>query len=384
MKHASQTDFGRQANIVLSSGAVSSPQDKWALLAALTDAANIYELNHRTLGVLKALLSFWPDRELSPAPNSCIVFPSNRTLASRLNGMPESTLRRHLSQLVKLGIVSRHDSPNQKRYARRISGALAQAYGFDLSPLARHADHLMEQACLERQAQEKLMILRDNIAQQRQELITAGGDTELTEQARLILRRKPQYDQLQALQAQLGDALNQHPRSCPEAKNTPAFVECTSPEMSGTDTQNERHIQDSIKQSFDSEKAENIRSEKTDPISAAAQDEMQNKKQPSLTLGHVLERCKEGLSFFPDPVRNWSDLVYLADRLAPMLGIDQPVLAQAKHIMGSNVAAISLLCILERATEIRSPGAYLRRLTQKAAMDGFSVVPMLSALKPVH
>lgn len=384
MKHASQTDFGRQATAALSSSVETSPQDKWVLLTALSEAANLYELNHRTLSVLKALLSFWPDRELSPAPNSCIVFPSNRTLATRLNGMPESTLRRHLSQLVKLGIVSRHDSPNQKRYARRVTGALEQAYGFDLSPLARHADHLLEQASLQRQAYERLMVLRDRVAQQRQDLLGLQGETALTEHARLVLRRKPQHDQLQALHVQLDDALLQADTSSLNSEDTPAFIQCASPEMSSTDDQNERHIQDSIKQSFDSERSEKNELEKADPVETHSAQDMKTAKQQLLTLSQVLEHCKECQSFFPAPVRSWSDLISLADRLAPMLGIDQPVMAQAKQLMGASTAAVSLLCILERASEIRCPGAYLRRLAQKAAMGGFSVVPMLSALKAVR
>ena len=70
------------------------PVDKWQILDALSAAAEEFELNHRTLSVLRALITFLPAREITAELNSCIVFPSNRTLSERLHGMPESTLRR--------------------------------------------------------------------------------------------------------------------------------------------------------------------------------------------------------------------------------------------------------------------------------------------------
>ena len=62
------------------------------------------------------------------------MFPSNRKLMERLNGMPESTLRRHLASLAEIGIVTRKNSPNRKRYARRAGEGALMAFGFDLSP----------------------------------------------------------------------------------------------------------------------------------------------------------------------------------------------------------------------------------------------------------
>lgn len=96
--------------------------------------AEEFDLTRRTLSVLKALMTFLPDRAIAETSGRAIVFPANRTLAKRLNGMPESTLRRHLSRLATLGIVERRDSPNRQRYARRCGGDVQMASGFDLSP----------------------------------------------------------------------------------------------------------------------------------------------------------------------------------------------------------------------------------------------------------
>ncbi|WP_368040322.1 helix-turn-helix domain-containing protein [Ruegeria atlantica] len=70
------------------------------MLSALTTASADFDISHRTLTVLKALLTFLPDRDIPTEPGMAVVFPANRTLSERLNGMPESTLRRHLARLV--------------------------------------------------------------------------------------------------------------------------------------------------------------------------------------------------------------------------------------------------------------------------------------------
>ena len=103
-------------------------------------------------------------------------------------------------------------------------------------------------------------------------------------------------------------------------------------------------------------------------------------KDQSVSLGQVLSTCKEHQSFFPEPLLNWADVERISDKIVPMLGIDQPVMIDAKRIMGREAAAITVLCMLEKASAIRSPGAYLRRLTQMARDGAFSLKPMVMAL----
>ncbi|TGR72797.1 replication initiation protein RepC, partial [Mesorhizobium sp. M1C.F.Ca.ET.193.01.1.1] len=85
-----------------------------------------------------------------------VVFPSNEQLIRRANGMPATTLRRHIAVLVDCGLIIRRDSPNGKRFARKgQSGAIEQAYGFDLSPILTRAEEfreLAEAVAIERKA----------------------------------------------------------------------------------------------------------------------------------------------------------------------------------------------------------------------------------------
>ncbi len=369
MKHASQIEFGRPVEVV--------PQrqngiDKWAVLADLTEAAEEFGLNHRTLGVLKALLSFLPGRVIEEGQGRAIVFPSNRTLSARLNGMPESTLRRHLARLVQAGIVSRHDSPNRKRYARRIRGAVALAYGFDLSPLRDHAGRISTAAEAARERRERLAALRDHALALRAALLERAGEGEGTvaDEARRLLRRKLDEHALLALIDRLRAALGEADRPVDNADE----AICTSEETSGPNARNERHKQDSGEKDSESES----HSTRTPTVSKRIKDGICNEE---IGLGQVLRTCTSFRSFFPDRVRGWRDLHDIALRIAPMMGIDHNVAIEAQERMGQPAATVAVLCILERMAEIRSPGAYLRRLTQLAEQGKFSVARMLGAVQ---
>ena len=95
--------------------------DKWQVYRSLCEGKSIVGVGDRALAVLNALLSFYPDSELSEE-NGLVVFPSNAQLSLRAHGMADATLRRHLAALVGCGLIIRRDSPNGKRYARKGRG----------------------------------------------------------------------------------------------------------------------------------------------------------------------------------------------------------------------------------------------------------------------
>lgn len=323
MKQDHQTSFGRR-NTPVPAQEATELCDKWQLLNTLTQAAETFGLNHRTLSVLRALLSFHPDRVVSTQPRSCIVFPANRTISSRLGGMPESTLRRHLAALVASGIVSRHDSANRKRFAR----GQHLAFGFDLSPLAQLAPRIAKAAIAAEQQREILQAHRAELGALRQQLIDLDGPSELTEQSFKILRRKPVAEDLIAAITALKEVLG-------------------SLKMSVTNIQNGRHTE-----------KENI------TISEEhAEPKAEITNLPSFE--QVVLHCSEYQSFFPEPVRDWQDLSRIAYAIAPMIGIEAPVYAQALDQLGPKAAIAVTLSMLESLSDIRNPGGYLRSLVQQ-------------------
>ncbi|WP_295316672.1 plasmid replication protein RepC, partial [Roseobacter sp.] len=166
-----------------------TPVNKWDVLRNLGPVRQSFGLSDRALVVLQALLSFHPETDLGAGDGGMIVFPSNASICARLNGMPCSTMRRHLADLVRAGLILRRDSPNGKRFARRGQGELL-AFGFDLTPLVRRADEIAERAEEARAAEEQLRRLRLSVSVMRRDLAGLGewlreqqGDDQMTRNA---------------------------------------------------------------------------------------------------------------------------------------------------------------------------------------------------------
>lgn len=113
---------------------------------------------------------------------------------------------------------------------------------------------------------------------------------------------------------------------------------------------------------------------------ASGQAEEDDRNLPRIPLGLVLSVCTEIQSYSDDRVRHWHQLVRAADVVRPMMGISPSAWEEAKSAMGPEQAAVVLAAMLERFTDIRSPGGYLRSLTAKADAGAFSCGPMVMAL----
>lgn len=394
MKHFALTPFGGQpvtAAHLAALDAVRQPPaprarlDKWSIFNDLRSARKSFGLSDRDLSVLYALLTFLPGTELSPEA-ALTVFPSNRALAERAHGMAESTLRRHLAALVAAGMIWRNDSPNGKRFARRdASGALSQAYGFDLAPLYHRAaeitcraEALEEAARQQHLARERLVLtLRDASKLLAHALATGRRSEAATEEATLAsiragLRRK--LDLADLLQMQ--DAA--------QAILTSIYPEAfATAELSASAAQNERHHSNSDKELIDLEQTERQLRDPAPMQSPAAENQTApqgNQTAPCLPLALVLSACPELAPYSAEPPRNWRELETTAATLRGMMGIPQSVWSEARSAMGPENASITLAAILQRFSKISNPAGYLRSLSRRAAAGAFSPVRMILAL----
>ncbi|PZP55049.1 MAG: replication initiation protein RepC, partial [Delftia acidovorans] len=144
--------------------------DKWKVFRDACEARAVLGIQDRALAVLDALLTFYPDNELSE-DRGLVVFPSNDQLAVRAHGIAGTTLRRQLAALVDAGLIQRKDSANGKRYARKDeTGAIEEAFGFSLAPLLARAEelaHAAQQVAAERKrfriTKEALSICRRDV-----------------------------------------------------------------------------------------------------------------------------------------------------------------------------------------------------------------------------
>jgi len=372
--------------------------NKWEVLRELAAARVAFGLSDRDLTVLQALVSFHQATILGGNDSELIVHPSNKAICERLNGMPCSTMRRHLSNLVQTGFVVRRDSPNGKRYARRY-GDEKVAFGFDLSPLVRRFQEVCEAAEAVRAAEERYKRLRATVSLMRRDLAglaeygsSLRPDLGLWDQFSDLavltardLRRKLEMADLKQIEKALGAALDQ-------ARDL--LGDGNTENMSTNDAISEQHYQNSNKNLYDLEpRLEKARDpgKALERVDAGVRvdrredegdppQEPEDQLMPNIPLGLVLASCQEFKSYAEQPVRHWHDLVRVADIVRPMMGISPSAWDEAKRYMGPEEASVVVVAMLERFGDIRSPGGYLRSLSAKAAIGEFSCGPMIMAL----
>ena len=383
MEHISTTPFGRRP---VSAGQLAAQQmleapipdtvpDKWTIIKELTAARLAFGVTDRDLAVLHALVSFHPHDSLAEGEGT-IVFPSNAALSERAHGMAESTLRRHLAALVNAQLIIRHDSPNGKRYAARgVDGGIDRAFGFDLRPLLVRLPEIGQAAREARAAALRLKRLREAVVLRLRDaakLIAFGKEEaegnwdQVEDRLKLVqrsLRRKLYADELNELNL-IADQLL--------ADVNVILSHTKSENMSGNDVVFERHLQYS-----------NIKHSDSEPSLEkewAAEVEPSPQAKPKLPLYLVVKACPDLNDYIPAGIHSWPELVTAANFIRPMLGISDDAWRRAEAAMGREAAAITVVGILQRASEIRSPGGYLRALTSKAESGAFSPGPMIMAL----
>ncbi|MBP2449800.1 replication initiation protein RepC [Rhizobium leguminosarum] len=416
------TPFGRRA---MSLGMLANQQlagaiepgmkrSKWKLFRAICEARPALGVTDRALTVLDALLTFYPDDEIS-VEKGLIVFPSNAQLSLRARGMTPATLRRHLAVLVEAGLIVRKDSANGKRYARRDrEGEVDEAFGFSVAPLLARAaeiEGLAAQAITEREllraTRERLTVCRRDLSK----LIAAAveeevsGDWEgIAAMFRALVFRIPRVPTVEKLVPLLDEmALLRE-----EVVNM-LEIQIKTQRIDANESQIERHIQNSNPESInelepafeekqgarvvvdrngDAEPSDERQVKERPPSSKAAATDIFGAIRPgagpglkSFPLGLVLQACPQILDYGPGgTIGNWRDLMSAAVVVRSMLGVSPSAYEEACAGMGPENAATVIACILERGGHINSAGGYLRDLTRRTEKGEFAIGPMLMAL----
>ncbi len=384
ISHAHLRVFERPETPVL-----GKPVNKWELLRELSKAQAVFGVTERDLTVLQGLLSFFPDDALG-GNAEMVVFPSNKAICERLNGMPCSTMRRHLTRLVETGFLLRRDSPNGKRYVRK-QGDDRVAFGFDLSALHARAEEVARAAEAVREAEERVRRLREVVSLMRRDLAALAEFGEQIHPGRGLwdqfrdkaalaaraLRRRLSFEDLTTFRADL-EALLDQARDAIDGQETE--------EMNINDARFEHHYHNTKTNSHDLEPALKKGGEAADAPNAdtdgqgADVGEVDARAVPRIPLHLVLAACPALKTFFPGDIRHWHQLFDAACHVRPAMGISASAWDEAQRLMGPEQASIVIVAMLERFADIRSPGGYLRALTAKAAAGAFSCGPMVMAL----
>jgi replication initiation protein RepC len=376
--------------------AEGSAVHKWRILRRLTLAKGRLGLSDRALSVLDALLSFHPDTALTPGPE-LTVFPSNRELAIRAKGCALRTLQSALGQLVEAGLVIRRDSPNGKRYARRgEGGAIAMVFGFDLAPLIARADEIEAIAAEVEAEHRRVVMLRERITLHRRDIAKtiaaaieegAPGDwTGFVSRHQTLSGRLRRVEPTADLEALAADLCALHVEV---TKSLEGFLEtrktaCNACE-DGADIQNSstdtQESEPGFQESWGRGPEPHARPSAPPSTAEAGQGSDAPPSRPqAFPLGMVLDACPDIADWSRTRVSNWRDFVSAAQTVRSGLGISPSAWEEAREAMGEIPAAIVIAAILQKGEAVKSPGGYLRCLTDKARAGQFSLGPILMAL----
>ncbi|HBF30886.1 plasmid replication protein RepC [Rhizobium sp.] len=357
--------------------------DKWKVFRDACEARQLLGVQDRALAVLNALLTFYPETQLSEG-NGLIVFPSNAQLTIRSHGISGATLRRSIASLVEAGLIQRHDSPNGKRYAHRDrAGEVEQAFGFSLAPLLARAEELAQlaqQVAAEtrrfKRVKEALTLCRRDVRKLITAAIEEGAEGDWSQIEAMYLALVAQIPR-NPIRLQIEEILEDMSMLRDEVLNL-LEIRLKSENKSTNVAPYEQHIQNSntespneLEPSFEKKQGETFASEPKplrEPIKA-------------FPLSMVIRACPQISDYGPGGrVSNWRDLMSAAIVVRSMLGVSPSAYQDACDVMGPENAAATMACILERGGQINSAGGYLRDLTAKARRGEFSLGPVLMAL----
>lgn len=348
--------FGLRAPDLLSADnapAARALPERHLLVETLRQAAPLLGLKPTVLATLEAMLSC-----LAPKRNHHMVFASNLTLSSRRNGVSDRTLRRHAAVLQEAGLLQRKDSANGKRFTRYDPDAgQALHFGFDLSPLFDRLAEITALALRARQMSEQIAYLKSKIRAQLRVLLQADPTDARGLELLRRLRGKLTVEALSDLSQALPQAVHEAAEDRPEP---PAPAQA----LSASDGQNVRHHQKSKKE---------ITEEETTARENTGAEE-------ALTLAELVTACPEAASFSLRRIESFADVVSHAQRLAPMIGIDQATYGQAVRSIGAVPSALTVWAMVQCHAQIRNIGAYFRAITSGARRQDFDAVRLVRRL----
>ena len=317
-----------------------------ALLAAVNTAGKSLGLRPATVVVLDALLSCLPctdaktGAEVPITPLTLLtVFACNDTLCFRAKGITDRQLRRHLERLEQLGLITRRDSANGKRFPLMRQGKVIGAFGIDLSPLLERSAQIIELAQKTRDEADELRGMKAYIQKLRAACLgldLAEETLRFVDSTRNLLRRAGvTLLQAQGIIAKLTEIASAA-HGLAEAKADPADQMTTdTKEITAADGQNVRHKE--TQKSY-------------------------TKKTLVLSVSELWERLTTIPAFYPERPSCDHSLMQLLYDFGRLLRIDTGLLARAVSTLG--VAETLLLAdrIAEQPERVKCPDSYLAKI----------------------
>ncbi|RWH84015.1 MAG: replication protein C [Mesorhizobium sp.] len=324
-----------------------------------------------------------------------IIFKSNQQLGFEI-GRSAGRVSRMLSSLFDAGLITMQDSGNYKRYpVRNGDGAIVDGCGIDMRILIaryRELDQLVRQAKAEKSAASAaLRRYRGALRNLRYALatVTAPSDRVLARIAGRVERvvalvgvasKAPSalLRRASALFDWFVERLMQLPRRSESASETENST-CTNA-VNGMHKQTTNP--DPLEESNDNRRSANAEQLHLLEAGSASKRAYEQSLGGGLRQVNGRERQPQAVVALQDLVRaipalkaygfalprNWADLARLVPQMCRLTGISDDACRRAVEQMGEQQAAVAIAVTLQKydRQEVKSPGGYLRAMTDRA------------------
>lgn len=324
-----------------------------------------------------------------------IVFKSNQQLAFEI-GRSAGRVSRLLSRLFDAGLITMQDSGNYKRYpVRNGEGEITDGCGIDLRILIvryNELDELVRKARAEKKATDaaarryrgalrnarqalaigaehsaRIVRLIEGRIERVRDIVESAGKTSSRLLRRVTALLEWFAERLMRLPRRPEEALEARKLTCPHAEND-IHKQTTTPYLLADCSQERR-----------SANAEQLNSLKAGSASKWAFEESLRRRRSELkrpqrlpqaivALQDVL-RAVPALKTYGLSPTSWADLARAVPLMCRFAGISEDARRRAVELMGEQQAAVAVAVTLEKydRQDVRSPGGYLRALTDRAA-----------------
>lgn len=341
----------------------STIDPRWHALNVVQSVKESLGLRDRDIAVLRGLLTFIRQEDWQ---HGLMVYASNTTLQSRCDGIDERTLRRRLAKLCDAGLITRHQSPNRKRYVVRDEhNHVVLAYGFDLLPLRNGIAQLEIHAAEQRRAEAKILslksILRDRIFKLTLYYESSGTNLPDLSAYNRLLRRKASVQDLVTSISAIENIFSALDKSDQTVSSAIVLTDSVS--------QIDRHIQSSNKEYIDKEGA-------VEKYNAPETTTNAN----GISFEECLSAAKSAMEYTNEKPQDWHDLDKLALLLGPAIGLMPNLIARAYQVLGKRGGTLAILGMVEAFSRIKKPNNYLQAMMTRASSVGLNIRKMFRSL----
>jgi replication initiation protein RepC len=384
------------------------------LLAALKAAAPQLGLSPRLLHALDWLFKFTQPQDWG-RDGRPIVWPSAALQQDAL-GLSATQVKGINRALIEAGLITMKDSPNGKRYGSRDrQGRIAEAYGFDLSPIAaRHAEfvRLAEAARAERaelgRLRRRATIARNGITQILETAAEYGfqGEewTTLVRDSRTLSKGLRTVERIEEMALGV-ESLERRQRMGRERLEMLLCVVAATPsEVVNSDpkgSENRPHHY-TYNPPLDPEQDTVVAAEGCSEPAATAVLEPATPEPPTgpmetppempvqrdetvlrLSAEELIQLAPRLRSYLTSPTPSWPEVVNAADWLRGDLGVSKPLWGEACLALGRAEAAIAVAIVSAKpANHFRtSPGGYFHGMVAKAKAGQLNLAQTIWGLR---